>query len=51
MPGWKCDIRGISNWEDLPKQAKDYVTTIEGLIDVPIKIVSTGPSRLETIFR
>ncbi|MGN0978917.1 MAG: adenylosuccinate synthase [Candidatus Avoscillospira sp.] len=51
LPGWKCDIRGITEWDKLPKEAKDYVNFIEQEIGVPIKIVSTGPSRHENILR
>ncbi len=49
LPGWKCDIRGITEFGKLPKQAQDYVRFIEKEIEVPIKIVSTGPSRHEII--
>ena len=45
MPGWKCDISGIKNWDDLPKECKDYVNEIERLIEVPITLVSNGPER------
>ena len=49
LPGWKCDIRGITEFDKLPKEAQDYVRFIEKEIEVPIKIVSTGPSRHEII--
>ena len=49
LPGWKCDIRGITDFDKLPKEAQDYVKFIEGEIGVPIKIVSTGPKRHEII--
>lgn len=51
MPGWKCDIRGIKNFDDLPQEAKDYVLEIEKLIEVPITMVSNGPGRDEIIMR
>lgn len=51
MPGWKCDIRGIKNFDDLPKEAKDYVLEIEKLIECPITMVSNGPGREEIIRR
>ncbi|MCR5799327.1 MAG: adenylosuccinate synthase [Lachnospiraceae bacterium] len=51
MDGWKCDISGIRNWEDLPKQAKDYVTYIEKNIGCRIKYVSVGAKREEIIIR
>ena len=47
LPGWKCDIRGITNYADLPEKAKAYVEFLEQHIGCPIKIVSTGPKRHE----
>jgi len=47
VPGWKCDVRGETNYHNLPREARDYVDTVERLIGVPIKIVSTGPKRHE----
>ena len=47
LPGWKCDIRGITNYADLPENAKAYVEFLEQHIGCPIKIVSTGPKRHE----
>ena len=49
LPGWKRDIRGITQFDKLPKEAQDYVRFIEKEIEVPIRIVSTGPSRHEII--
>ena len=43
LPGWKCDIRGIKNYEDLPKECRDYVEAIEKEIEAPITMVSNGP--------
>ena len=51
MPGWKCDIRGIKNYEDLPKECRDYVEAIEEEIGVPITMVSNGPKRHDIIMR
>lgn len=51
LPGWKCDIRGITNYEDLPKECRDYVEEIERLIEVPITMVSNGPKRHDIIYR
>ena len=47
LPGWKCDIRGITNYADLPENARAYVEFLEQHIGCPIKIVSTGPKRHE----
>lgn len=51
MPGWKCDIRGIKEFEDLPQEAQDYVNFIEQQIGYPITMVSNGPSRDDIIYR
>jgi len=51
LPGWKCDIRGETDYAKLPQQAKDYVDFIEARIGAPITMVSTGPKRHETAFR
>lgn len=51
LPGWKCDIRGITDFNKLPKEAQDYVLFIEKEIGVHISIVSTGPKREEIIHR
>ena len=45
LPGWKCDIRGVTDYNALPSQAKDYVAFIEERIKTPIKMISTGPRR------
>ena len=49
LPGWKCDIRGITEFDKLPRAAQDYVKFIEREIGTPIRIVSTGPKRNEII--
>ena len=49
FPGWKCNIRGITKFEELPTEAREYVRFIEKEIGVPISIVSTGPGRDEII--
>ncbi len=51
MPGWKCDIRGIKEFDKLPKEAQDYVNFIEKEIGVRISYVSNGPKREEIIKR
>ena len=51
LPGWKCDIRGIRRFEDLPQAAQDYVNFIEQQIGYPITMVSNGPSRDDIIYR
>ena len=51
LPGWKCDIRGETDYNRLPEQAKAYVDFLEEKVGVPIKIVSTGPKRDEIALR
>ena len=51
LPGWKCDIRGITKYEDLPENARNYIDFIEKEIGFPITIVSNGPKRSEIIYR
>ncbi len=51
LPGWKCDIRGVKDYDALPKQLKDYVDFIEAHIHVPINLVSTGPKREDIAVR
>ena len=49
MRGWKSSTNGITKFEDLPKEAKDYVNFIETSLGVKIKYISTGSKRNETI--
>ena len=51
LPGWKCDISKIKNYEDLPKECRKYVEFAEKYIGIPINIVSNGPSRDNIIYR
>ncbi len=51
LPGWKTDIRGIKDFDKLPKEARDYVLFVEKEIGVPVSLVSNGPRRDEIIHR
>ena len=51
LPGWKCDIRGIKKYEDLPEACRNYIEAIEEEIEAPITMVSNGPGRHEIIHR
>ena len=51
LPGWKCDIRGIKNYEELPENCRKYVEFIEEKIGYPITMVSNGPGRSDIIYR
>lgn len=49
--GWKTDIRGIKNYDELPAECKAYIEAIEEEIGVPITMVSNGPKRHDIIIR
>ena len=51
LPGWKCDIRVIKKYEDLPENCRKYVEFIEEQIGYPITMVSNGPGRDDIIYR
>ena len=51
LPGWKEDIRGIKNYEDLPKNCRNYVEFVEEQIGYPITMISNGPGRNDIIYR
>ena len=51
LPGWKCDIRGIRNYDELPENCRNYIEFIEKELEVPITIVSNGPAREDIIIR
>ena len=49
--GWNCDICGVRNYDEFPAEFKEYVEFIEQETGVPVKIISVGPDRAETIIR
>ena len=49
--GWKCDLRKFRRYEDFPAEFKAYVEFIERETGVPVRIISVGPDRDETIVR
>uniref|UniRef100_UPI00404805DF adenylosuccinate synthase n=1 Tax=Algoriphagus sp. TaxID=1872435 RepID=UPI00404805DF len=51
MKGWYCSLDGVSTYEEFPVALKDYVTYLEMELQVPIKLVSIGPDRTQTILR
>ncbi len=51
LPGWKCDIRGIRKYEELPEACRNYVEFIEREIGYPITMISNGPGREDIIYR
>ena len=51
LPGWKCDIRGIRKYGDLPENCRKYIEFVEKEIEAPISMVSNGPGRDDIIMR
>lgn len=49
--GWNTSIVGATKWDDLPVEAKEYVTWIEDFVGVPIKYIGTGIGREDIIVR
>ena len=51
MPGWKTDLTKIQHENEFPEELNAYVDFLEEELEVPIKIISVGPDRRQTIFR
>jgi adenylosuccinate synthase len=51
LPGWRGDISGVTEYDDLPKEARDYVDFLEEQSDTPVTWVSIGPKRSQTLVR
>lgn len=51
LPGWKEDIRGIKEYDKLPKNCRNYIEFIEKQLEVPVTMVSNGPGRHDIIYR
>ena len=51
FPGWSEDITGARTFEDLPKNAQDYVLAIEAISGARISVIGVGPGRDEVIVR
>ncbi len=51
LKGWKCEIRGIRNYEDLPAECRAYIEFVEEKIGYPITMISNGPGREDIIYR
>lgn len=49
LPGWNTDISGARSWDDLPPNCQSYIRKLEELTGVPIRLVSVGPNREQTI--
>jgi adenylosuccinate synthase len=51
MNGWYCSLADVTQYDEFPEALKEYVTFLEGELQVPIKLVSIGPDRIQTIMR
>ena len=49
--GWECDLTRLNSLNDAPKELHDYINWLEKTLEVPIKIVSVGPDRTQTLSR
>jgi adenylosuccinate synthase len=49
MKGWKADLTGMTTYDELPVEFKEYIAYIEKEVEVPIKVISVGPDRKQTI--
>ncbi len=49
--GWKADLTGMTTYEQLPAELKEYIEFIESEVEVPIKVISVGPDRTQTILK
>jgi adenylosuccinate synthase len=51
LPGWKQDLTQMTDVSEIPKNFQAYIDYLEKTLETPIKIVSVGPNRKQTIFR
>ena len=51
LPGWDEDLSGVTTYDALPENTKNYVAAIEKIVGVPVSIVGVGPKRRQAIFR
>ena len=51
LKGWHCSLEDVRNYDEFPEALKEYVTFLEQELQVPIKLVSIGPDRTQTILR
>ncbi|MCT4562305.1 MAG: adenylosuccinate synthase [Crocinitomicaceae bacterium] len=49
VPGWNCDLTGLSSWAEAPAELKNYVSYLEEKLETPITVVSVGPDRVQTL--
>ena len=51
LPGWESPTKNLTKYAELPNEAKDFISYIEDICEVPVKIISTGPDDQSTIIR
>ncbi len=51
IPGWHCSLEDVNSYDEFPVELKNYVSLLEEALGVPIKMVSVGPDRKQTILR
>ena len=51
MKGWHCSLSDVRSYDEFPAELKEYVAFLESQLNVPIKLVSVGPDRVQTILR
>ncbi|MFC3415526.1 adenylosuccinate synthase [Algoriphagus hitonicola] len=51
LKGWNCSLKDVRSYDEFPRELKDYVSFLEEELHVPIKLVSVGPDRVQTILR
>lgn len=49
--GWAADLTGMTSYDQLPAELKEYIEFIEKELEVPIKVISVGPDRTQTIMK
>ena len=49
MPGWSEDLRGVTAYDQLPENAKNYIAAIEKIVRIPVTMVGVGPKRSQAI--
>jgi adenylosuccinate synthase len=49
--GFKSDLQNLKDYEELPESCKKYISFIEDYLKIPIKLISVGPNRTETIIK
>ena len=51
LSGWQSPTKNITKYDELPQEAKDFVSYLEDICEVPVKIISTGPDDQSTLVR